>query len=695
MPALPPQLASWWKQWLHVNNSASFFADCYKAPANAPETNQVIDSCKGLAFRLDNLHRNGNLKADERKAISDLWIEVNERICALGVLEGCIPYASFVAESHPSGVAEAVRILESPEFASVPSDQREWRDATERGIRERATKNAEVTKPNPTVPLLPLANVPPALEDRITNDKVRDSHHYGVTTRKGILQEVFADCRAAPDQDHPREKVAHGCESVSDSVAFLLNVDGAQGDLRRFLNPNADHDWVVQHGYLRAAEDLQLSAAKRSCALSSPDGCALYGRILLNANRKQEAQAVWSSPPCAESKYCLALLARSLRTPEEVKADNDADKAAKDAQERAYLDTLAAKYPQTEKSHTATDILNAINQGLGAVSDTLEQHNQEQAARNDAQMQQAQAQVAANDARREAQAERARQFSQQATAQRQTSIPAGCNNTNQACKATGNPPLSVTQNQTTASLNPTPQVRPAASSSGTGTVAPPSCVYLSPSACVPIAQYQQWQSGINAAASSITGPNSCGGSTPWPKVVTLVTDYNIPIAPNTYLCPRSGSIATGHWKTTDVWEGENLSCTPGTPLSITFGSDPLCISANSSSFTGNSSGSGSGVQTTAPLTNCVTPTYVNDDLTYVNSCNVPVYVQYFIGTYSGSWTLDPIGNGNTNGTGFSSSQVAAAGGDHFYVCPKNYDPVDPNGHPLTRPVNSYHCATNQ
>jgi hypothetical protein len=120
-------------------------------------------------------------------------------------------------------------------------------------------------------------------------------------------------------------------------------------------------------------------------------------------------------------------------------------------------------------------------------------------------------------------------------------------------------------------------------SQGSGTVAPPSCVYLGPGNCVPIAQYQQTQknsagSGICPASGFVPGislpaankvmsPVPCKPGTRYgPLIATTYNGGYTGVTPpdngTTSLCPASGYVMV---QTGDV--AVSKPCRPGSPIS--------------------------------------------------------------------------------------------------------------------------------
>jgi len=139
------------------------------------------------------------------------------------------------------------------------------------------------------------------------------------------------------------------------------------------------------------------------------------------------------------------------------------------------------------------------------------------------------------------------------------------------------------------------------------------------------------------------------------------------------VCPPSGF--SGMKQTGDTAVG--IPCTPGQPI----GSGSTTPTATLTTTT-------SGWRAISPVFNCVSQSYVNDDLTFTNNCNQPLYVTWWIGGHSGSWTIDP---GASTHTGYTGEDVAAGGGDTFYVCPKGDSPVDAAGNTLTGSVSNFTC----
>jgi hypothetical protein len=97
-----------------------------------------------------------------------------------------------------------------------------------------------------------------------------------------------------------------------------------------------------------------------------------------------------------------------------------------------------------------------------------------------------------------------------------------------------------------------------------------------------------------------------------------------------------------------------------------------------------------------PLTACVTESYISpatgqpvNTLYYHNGCSEKVSVVWKMrGDIGGA---DDIGPGKSAWTTYGRSQVDAAGGTRFFVCPYNYTPQLPDGRAVTLDTVSYTC----
>ena len=115
---------------------------------------------------------------------------------------------------------------------------------------------------------------------------------------------------------------------------------------------------------------------------------------------------------------------------------------------------------------------------------------------------------------------------------------------------------------------------------------------------------------------TVTGGNSGTAAPP-------VASAPKPAAPTTAatgaaICPASGFVPGLMIQHGDTAQG--VQCTPGQPI----GNSPAPSSNQSPTPS-----AGSGLKTTPVLTNCLAQSYVNDDLTVTNTCNVPVYASWW------------------------------------------------------------------
>ncbi len=594
-----------------------------------------------------------------------------------------------------------------------------------------------VAIPGP-VALEPLPDVPKALEDKLIRGLAALPNH--VTSSDLAL---FSGCRSTPDGPESQDRIALQCASIGgDSMTFIK------------YDSSLDKGWGAKHGYLEIAHKLMVAAYMRACAFGQAGSCDVYAQSLAESNKLAEARAIWQSTTCW-TDGCHESLQKSgavvfdppLDPPPFVNAEivnhfDNRDKkwlqsclhmpsqmeptetlgsscavvasqmgldshdehewAAKhgyfkeesaltvafykrgctfgdgsacfnyintirDPAEEARLRQLPQcqasdlcrsngaiqmaeiRQREAEKKSNTLDVLNAVNGALGAVNDTLAQANAQQAAQNEARMQQAQAQVDANNARRAQQAVAAtstqtKTFSgptANGAIRKETLVgnnSTGWTDTIQCFAAGATVPYeSFSRSGPTEFIQNIPACQPPPSQ--------PTTASSSPTAAPPV-PYQK--------------PPSTGGTV----VATL--------------CPASGF--SGMRQTGDIAVG--IPCTPGQPIS----------GGNSSSSNGSSSsGSGhgtAGMTIADPLKQCITQSYDHDDLTFTNTCNVTVYTEWHIGPHFGSWNIDP---GTYQHTGYTGADVAAGGGDTYYVCPKNYSPVDSSYRRITTSVSNYTC----
>ena len=137
------------------------------------------------------------------------------------------------------------------------------------------------------------------------------------------------------------------------------------------------------------------------------------------------------------------------------------------------------------------------------------------------------------------------------------------------------------------------------------------------------------------------------------------------------VCPASGFVPGVMKQNGDTAVG--VPCTPGQPI----GPTPTPVP----------SASAAGLTLAQPIDRCITQFYANDNLSFTNNCTSPVYVEWYIGGHSGSWTL---GAGETTHSGYSGADVAA-GGSRYYACPQNYSPVDASYNRINSAVSNYIC----
>jgi hypothetical protein len=223
------------------------------------------------------------------------------------------------------------------------------------------------------------------------------------------------------------------------------------------------------------------------------------------------------------------------------------------------------------------------------------------------------------------------------------------------------PSSSATANNITSNTQPKANPNPGGKPSGadTGTAAPATCVYLSPSQpCVPVAQYQQMQAQQRSSDQGI--------------------------------CPASGFVPSVMMHpTSDVAVG--VPCKPGTPYG------PLIVTTASGGYTGvtppgpapsgglagSSSGSAdAGGPSDPDLRDCIAPTYKNDPITgshliLTNNCSVRASVYFFASSQAhGSVDLNP---GEADNTYAAQNEIAAAGGVSIYACPVGDIPRQADG----------------
>ena len=137
------------------------------------------------------------------------------------------------------------------------------------------------------------------------------------------------------------------------------------------------------------------------------------------------------------------------------------------------------------------------------------------------------------------------------------------------------------------------------------------------------------------------------------------------------LCPASGFVPGMMKQNGDTAVG--VPCTPGQPIGPSPSTAPPTSAA--------------GLTLAQPLDRCVTQSYVNDNLSFTNNCTSPLYVEWYVGGHSGSWTLAA---GETTHSGYSGADVTA-GGSRYYACPQNYSPVDGSYNRINSAVSNYIC----
>jgi hypothetical protein len=210
----------------------------------------------------------------------------------------------------------------------------------------------------------------------------------------------------------------------------------------------------------------------------------------------------------------------------------------------------------------------------------------------------------------------------------------------------------------TSTASPNPGGKP--TGIGTGTAAPPSCVYLSPSQpCVPLAQYQQMQAQHKASGNGI--------------------------------CPASGFVpGVMMHPTSDVAVG--IPCKPGTPYG------PLIATTASGGYTGVTppDPASEGGPFDPALNDCIVYFYKNDPITgdhliLQNNCSVRARVWFYASSQAyGAESLDPGEAGNTYA---GHDKIVAAGGVSIYACPEGDMPRQADGTLAENGVNNrYRCS---
>ena len=98
---------------------------------------------------------------------------------------------------------------------------------------------------------------------------------------------------------------------------------------------------------------------------------------------------------------------------------------------------------------------------------------------------------------------------------------------------------------------------------------------------------------------------------------------------------------------------------------------------------------GGTVSPSKPVLNCVSQSYPARELRLNNTCESPLYVEWWVGERTGNWIVPA---NDHVGTGFSIEDIAKAGGVNIYVCPQNYVAVDSSGQHIKGAVASYQCV---
>jgi hypothetical protein len=186
------------------------------------------------------------------------------------------------------------------------------------------------------------------------------------------------------------------------------------------------------------------------------------------------------------------------------------------------------------------------------------------------------------------------------------------------------------------------------------------------------------QPRANQSAFKFNPPSNNGGGThTTPSSGTAAPPVAPPPTTSSYvttptnICPASGFIPGVMKQSGDTAVG--VPCTPGQPIGSTPSTAPPTSAA--------------GLTLAQPVDRCVTQFYVNDNLSFTNNCTAPLYVEWYVGSHSGSWTLGP---GETTHSGYSGADVTA-GGSRYYACPQNYSPVDASYNRINSAVSNYTC----
>ena len=167
--------------------------------------------------------------------------------------------------------------------------------------------------------------------------------------------------------------------------------------------------------------------------------------------------------------------------------------------------------------------------------------------------------------------------------------------------------------------------------------------------------------GTHLSGDSGTAAPPVGAPLPSPASTTAVLT----------VCPASGFVPGVMKQSGDTAVG--VPCTPGQPI----GSAPSPVPPTSTA----------GLTLAQPMDRCVSQFNANDNLSFTNNCTAPVYVEWYVGSHSGSWTLGP---GETTHSGYSGADVTA-GGSRYYACPQNYSPVDASYNRINTAVSNYIC----
>lgn len=88
---------------------------------------------------------------------------------------------------------------------------------------------------------------------------------------------------------------------------------------------------------------------------------------------------------------------------------------------------------------------------------------------------------------------------------------------------------------------------------------------------------------------------------------------------------------------------------------------------------------------------CITKSNGSGGITFANSCNLSLSVQFVPMNGTGLPGQVDVRAGGSTPTGFSSDDERGSGGYEFYICPTGYVAVDGNDRPISKPRMNFQC----